>query len=164
MSIFSNKKDEALVLGQDSLRELKAIKEVLIELIKLNEKKVVREFTEKDFDLPIIQSHPDCIKILDTEGCILFMNYNGLCQNEVDDFLTIRKKQWWKQWGSENEAMVKDSVYRALEGETTSFTALCRTVKGTAKWWEVVVSPLGNPVKQILSVSKDITKINNKQL
>ena len=36
----------------------------------------------------ILESSPDCLKVLDSDGRIQFMNYNGLCQMEIDDFST----------------------------------------------------------------------------
>ncbi len=88
------------------------------------------------------------------------MNFNGLCQLEIDDFSTVKNKNWFTLWGSENEALVKASIDKALTGETAQFIALCHTAKGTPKWWDVVVSPVGKagePVQQIISVSRDIT-------
>ncbi|MEJ7769641.1 MAG: ATP-binding protein, partial [Chitinophagaceae bacterium] len=112
------------------------------------------------------ESSPDCLKVLDAKGRILFMNFNGLCQMEIDDFSTFKNKNWWTLWGSENEALVKASVDIALKGETAQFTALCPTAKGTSKWWDVLVSPVGKPgepVQQIIAVSRDITEQKKSQ-
>ncbi|MCY7422359.1 MAG: PAS domain S-box protein [Chitinophagaceae bacterium] len=113
------------------------------------------------FNRTVLESSPDCLKVLDREGRIQFMNFNGLCQMEMDDFSTFKDKNWWTVWGSQNEALVKASIEKALTGEIAHFTALCPTAKGTPKWWEVVVSPVGKPgetVQQIISVSRDITE------
>ncbi len=113
------------------------------------------------FNRTILESSPDCFKVLDAEGRIQFMNLNGLCQMEIDDFSTVKNKNWWNLWGSENELLVKASIGNALKGEITQFTAMCPTAKGTPKWWDVVVSPVGKPgepVQQIISVSRDITE------
>ena len=127
--------------------ELKKTKEALLQLIAKD---------ENNFDTPIVQAHPDCLKILDTEGRILFMNYNGMCQMEIKDFSEIRYKHWWEFWGKENEKIIKSAVDKALKGETVKFTAECQTALGNVRVWDVLVSPLGNPTKQILSVSKII--------
>jgi len=113
------------------------------------------------FNRTVLESSPDCVKVLDVEGRIQFMNFNGLCQMEIDDFSTVRNTNWWTLWGSENEALVQAAIDKALTGETVQFTALCPTVKGTPKWWDVVVSPVGKPgeaVQQIISVSRDVTE------
>ncbi|MEO6668054.1 MAG: PAS domain S-box protein, partial [Ferruginibacter sp.] len=103
---------------------------------------------------------------LDTEGRLQFMNFNGLCQMEIDDFISFKNKSWWTLWGSENEALEKASLDKVLTGETAQFTALCPTAKGTLKWWDVMVSPVGRPgepVQQIISVSRDVTKQKDEE-
>ncbi len=113
------------------------------------------------FNRSVLESSPDCLKVLDIEGRIQYMNLNGLCQMEIDDFSAFKNKNWRTFWGSENEAVVNAAVDKALKGETAQFTALCPTAKGTLKWWDVVVSPVGKPgepVQQIISVSRDITE------
>ena len=113
------------------------------------------------FSRTILESNPDCLKVLDLEGKIKYMNFNGLCEMEIDDFSTVENKNWWTLWGNENEALVKESINKAREGEKTKFIAFCPTAKGTPKWWDVVVSPVrntGEKVQQIMSVSRDITE------
>ncbi len=113
------------------------------------------------FNRPVLESSPDCFKVLDIEGRVQYMNFNGLCLMEIDDFGSLKDKKWWTLWGSENEALVKAAVDKALAGETSQFTAFCPTAKGTPKWWDVMVSPVMNPgesVQQIISVSRDITE------
>jgi PAS domain S-box-containing protein len=109
----------------------------------INDRKKIEE--SELFNRTILESSPDCLKVLDIEGRIQYMNFNGLCQMEIDDFSGLKNKSWWSLWGSENEALVKTSVEKALEGETVQFTALCPTAKGTTKWWDVLVSPVGKP-------------------
>lgn len=113
------------------------------------------------FNRTVLESSPDCLKVLDKEGRLQYMNFNGLCQMEIDDFGSFKNKNWSTLWGSENEALVKASIDKALSGEPSQFTAFCPTVKGTPKWWDVLVSPVSNsdePIHQIISVSRDITK------
>jgi PAS domain S-box-containing protein len=121
------------------------------------------------FNGSILESSTDCLKILDSDGRIQFMNINGLCQMEIDDFSKLKDKKWHTLWGSENEALVTGSIARALKGETTKFSAFCPTAKGTPKWWDVLVSPVGkngDPVNQIISISRDVTekRVEEQQL
>ena len=39
----------------------------------------------------ILESSPDCLKLLDLEGRVKYMNYNALCQMEIDDFSIVEK-------------------------------------------------------------------------
>ncbi|MEO6404594.1 MAG: PAS domain-containing protein [Ferruginibacter sp.] len=131
--------------------------------LNITEKVIARKQIEasETFNRTILESSPDCLKVLDKEGRIQFMNFNGLCQMEIDDFGSFENKDWRMLWGKENEVVVKASINKALKGETAHFTAMCPTAKGTPKWWDVVVSPVGKPgepVQQIISVSRDITE------
>ncbi|MEX2379778.1 MAG: PAS domain S-box protein, partial [Vicingaceae bacterium] len=123
--------------------------------------------TNELFNRTILESSPDCLKVLDIEGRIQFMNFNGLCQMEIDDFSDYKDKNWWTLWGSVNEDLVKKAINKSLKGETAQFTAFCPTAKGTPKWWDVMVSPVSKPgesVQQLISVSRDVTEQKQKEL
>lgn len=122
--------------------------------------------TTELFNSIILESSPDCLKIIDLEGRLQFMNLNGLCQMEIDDFSNLKNKMWFTLWGFENEQLIKDAVQKALKGETAQFTAYCPTAKGNPRWWDVLVSPIGQPAQQIIAVSRDITskKAEEQQL
>ena len=112
------------------------------------------------FSWSTLESSPDCVKVINTEGRVTYMNFNGLCTLEIDDFSEIKNKSWWSLWGKENEQTVKAAIAKSLNGETSQFQAMCPTAKGTNKWWDVLVSPVETPdgkISQLISVSRDIT-------
>ena len=113
------------------------------------------------FNRSVLESSPDCVKVLDLQGRIEYMNHNGLCQMEIDDFSTFKNTDWTTIFGIDNELLARASINKALKGESSKFTALCPTAKGNPKWWDVVVTPLCKTegyVHQILSVSRDVTE------
>ncbi len=121
----------------------------------------------EEFNRTVLESSPDCLKILDVEGRVQYMNFNGLCQMEIDDFSPFKNQHWWNFWGKSNEAQVKEALEKALSGETAQFIAFCPTAKGTPKWWDVVVSPIGksgDAIHRIMAVSRDITTQKNANL
>ena len=127
---------------------------------QVNARKKVEE--SELFSRNLIENSPDCVKILDEEGHLDFVNSNGLCLLEIDDFATVKNKYWWEIWGKENQKIVKEAVEKAKRGEKVQFQAFQETAKGTPKWWDVIVLPLqatndSKKVSQILSVSRDIT-------
>ncbi len=130
-----------------------------------------KQHTEKirlaeEFSRNVLQSSPDCVKVLDRQGNIIFMNTNGFCQMEIDDFNFVKDKPWWEFWGQQNKLTVDAVLTKALGGETAQFQAFCPTAKGTPKWWDVVVSPLvstDGEVTQLISVSRDITERKNME-
>ena len=121
-----------------------------------------RVAASETFSRSVINSSPDCIKILDAEGRLQFMNLNGICLMEIDDFALVKNKYWWDLWERENKQMLQDAVTKAFNGERVQFQALGKTAKGTPKWWDVIVLPIAginknDKVEQLISVSRDIT-------
>jgi PAS domain S-box-containing protein len=114
----------------------------------------------QEFNRTVLESSPDCMKLLDKKGRLRYMNFNGQCQMEIDDFGKFKNKLWWELWGEENKETVSNAIVEALRGETTQFIAACYTAKGTYKWWDVMVSPVINSegeIQEIISVSRDIS-------
>jgi PAS domain S-box-containing protein len=114
------------------------------------------------FNRSVLESSPDCVKIVDAEGRLQFMNVNGLCTMEIDDFSVIKNKPWKELWGEENKYLINGAIDKALAGNTASFQAFCPTAKGTPKWWDVLVSPVvsseSNKINSLISVSRDVTE------
>jgi PAS domain S-box-containing protein len=132
---------------------------VLRDVTRRNEEEQ-RLRTSEAFSRAVLESSPDCIKVLDSEGRLLYMNQNGLCVMEINDFCQVKEKLWWDLWPEESRAAIKAAVQNGFLGQTAQVQAFCPTAKGTPKWWDVKVSPLrdhAGTVIQIISVSRDIT-------
>lgn len=102
----------------------------------------------------------DCVKVLDRDGRIAFMNRNGLCSMEIDDFASLRGQPWDGLWPADAQQQVRDAVAAAQAGRPSRFEAFCPTAKGTPRWWDISVSPVhdaGGGVAAILSTSRDVT-------
>jgi len=115
----------------------------------------------ENFTRKILENNPDCVKILDVQGRIKFMNTNGLCLMDIDDFTKVENKYWWELWEKDNELLLKNAIAKAINGEKVQFQAFNPTKKGISKWWDIIVSPLqeiNSKVKQIICVSRDITE------
>jgi PAS domain S-box-containing protein len=109
----------------------------------------------------VLESSPDCLKVVDLEGRLVYMNSNGLCIMEIDDFSCLRGQAWADLWPAEAEGQITAAVAEARQGRTARFSAFCPTAKGTPKWWDVTVSPVFDDqgrVKSLLSNSRDITE------
>ena len=112
------------------------------------------------FSRTVLESSPDCMKVLDLSGQITFINLNGISIFEgrsKEDFL---HKKWEIFWGKENQAAVSSAVLQAVNSKTGQFVALAPTLKGTLKWWHVTVTPikdLSGEVIAVLAISRDIT-------
>ncbi|MDP9004573.1 MAG: response regulator, partial [Verrucomicrobiota bacterium] len=108
----------------------------------------------------VMDSSQDCIKILDLEGRLLWMNEGGKEIMEIDDFDNLQNQLWADLWPPQEQASALDALELAKGNGAGKFTGFCPTAKGTPRWWEVVVTPVVNNEgvpEKILSVSRDIT-------
>lgn len=97
---------------------------------------------EAGFALSILDASPDCIKILDLDGRLRFMNGNGLCAMEIDDFSTVERSPWPSLWPAEAHQRLEEALEAARDGAISRFEAFCPTAIGTPRWWHVTVSPI----------------------
>ena len=117
---------------------------------------------KEEFNRSLLDASPDCVKVLDLDGCVLIMNTPGLCAMEIDDFGAVCGQEWRALWPADARGDIEQSLARASTGQVSSFQAYCPTAKGTPKWWEVTVSPIrdsgGGRIVRLLSVSRDVTE------
>jgi PAS domain S-box-containing protein len=113
------------------------------------------------FNQSIIDSSNDCIKVLNMDGRMQFMNLPGqrlLEINEFKPYFNVPYADFWK--GSDNVRVI-DVLEKAKLGQSGSFRGYCPTAGGTPKWWDVSISPIlganGKP-ERLLAVSRDITE------
>ena len=111
--------------------------------------------------LLVLEQTTDCVKLLSLDGTVLWMNANGLCAMEIDNFCNIDGKQWSTLWPAEAKAQIENSYASADIGDVPQFEAFCPTAKGTDRWWDVRVTQVkganGDPAGY-LSISRDITE------
>lgn len=115
----------------------------------------------------VLDQSVDCVKLVGLDGAVEYMNINGLCAMEIDDFRKIAGKPWVDLWPDEARQKILESYPRALAGEAVRFRAFCPTGKGTARWWDVTVSAVTNDDGQhagYLSVSRDATDNEERRL
>lgn len=117
--------------------------------------------TDDAFSRSLLDASADCIKVMSLGGELEYMNVNGLCLMEIDDFDALRGRRWTELWPVEHHGDIEAALTQARGGAVARFCADCPTGKGTLKSWEVVVSPVldasGRP-ERLVSVSRDITE------
>jgi PAS domain S-box-containing protein len=134
----------------------------------ISERKQAEEKLQQseEFLQRIIKSSPDCIKVLDLEGRLLYISTGGQALLEIDDLSSFINLEWVNFWQDTYNQTARNAVETAKAGGTGKFQGYCQTAKGTPKWWEVVVTPLldteGKPEK-LLSVSRDISDRKQKE-
>jgi PAS domain S-box-containing protein len=135
--------------------------DALAQLVKELKAKEAALRASEEFSRRVLESSPDCLKVLDpTNGAVVYINGNGLCAMEIDDFATIRGAEWASLWPEPMRSSVWAAVAAARTGSTARFEGLRPTAKGTPRWWEVAVMPIESPsgdVERLLSISRDVT-------
>ena len=112
------------------------------------------------FNRSIVDSSPDCIKVLDLDGNLLSMQ-NGLALLGIEDIRPFLNKSWNLFWEGTDRAASQEAVAAAAAGGEGRFVGFFRTFFGEPKWWDVSISPIldaaGAPVR-LLAVSRDVTQ------
>lgn len=112
------------------------------------------------FSTSLLESNPDCLKVLNSEGIITYINKNGLAVTEIDRIEDAMGKYWWDLWGENEKEKIKAAFYKGLHGEHVHLEEFRITAKGSHKWWHISVSPIVNidgAINQVIAVSRDIT-------
>ena len=109
----------------------------------------------------VLASSGDCIKVLDLNAKLLFMNEGGLRVMEVDDVNEVLGCHWPDFWPDEEHSEAKAAIETGKAGGSARFRGFANTMKGARKCWDVQVTAIpgsdGRPEK-LLAVSRDITE------
>ena len=141
---------------------------VVCHFYDVTERKLVEDaLRERDaFTRSIIDSSPDCIKVLDLEGNLLSME-SGQELLGIEDIQPFLNTSWIEFWGPEHRQAAREAVASAAAGKTARFVGFFRTFRGEPKWWDVAVSAIpgaqGKPTR-LLSVSRDVTQRKQAEL
>ncbi len=77
----------------------------------------------------ILDQSADCIKVIGENGTVDYMNRNGQCAMEVEDFCAIAGQPWTALWPAEAGPMILDAMAKARAGEAARFAT------GTRPTW-----------------------------
>lgn len=109
----------------------------------------------------VLDQSVDCVKLIGLGGEVQYMNGNGLCAMEVDDFQLVAGKRWADLWPEDARATIDAALRDSAGGRPSRFRAFCPTAKGTPRWWDVTVSSVtdaGGAHAGFLSISRDVTE------
>ena len=122
--------------------------------------------TSEEFSRSVVEGSADCIKVLALNGTLVSMNGSAMRAMEIDSIVDYVGKYWPDLWPGEGFQAAQTAITEARNGATSRFMAFRPTVKGTPKWWDVMVSPVhdaSNDVVRLVSVSRDITEQRNTE-
>ena len=109
----------------------------------------------------IVESSGDCVKILDLDGRLLYMNPEGVRALEMADAGELLQRSLAGFFDGEMRKAADAAISVAREGGRGRFQYLMPTATGVPKWWDAVLTPItdgSGTVVQLLAVSRDITE------
>ncbi|MDP3072404.1 MAG: PAS domain S-box protein [Opitutaceae bacterium] len=115
----------------------------------------------EEFNRRIIESSPDCIKVLDLEARLLSMSEGGQRLMEIHDLNRYLNNSWISFWQPGDQPRVRDGIEAAKAGGAGRFQAFCLTETGNPRWWDVIITPIrgaSGQVERLLSISRDISE------
>jgi PAS domain S-box-containing protein len=111
----------------------------------------------------IIENEPECVKLLDRNGCLRDMNPAGLRMIEADSIEQVRGQCVYPMLksGADRKAF-EEMVAAVFRGENRELTFEMASLKGTSRWLESHAVPLWDSrrekVEFLLAVARDITE------
>lgn len=102
-----------------------------------------------------------CFAVLSLDGCIDFVNHNGLQLLEAEDVAQLRGRVWASLWPGAEYDKALAALDQARGGERGRFQAYAKTLKGHGRWWDVIVTPWKNAQGRLtgfIVVSRDMTE------
>lgn len=109
----------------------------------------------------VLDTIPDCLKILSPEGRLLQINPAGLRFVEADCVEEVLNASVADLVHPDDRPAMQQVYHRVLQGEIQQLRFRITGRKGTARWVEMTASPLRNAEGQvvaILSICRDITE------
>ncbi len=109
----------------------------------------------------IIENEPECIKILGSEGDLIYMNPAGLKMLEVDSIEDIIGEQVSSFVSTDYRDEFTSLTRRVFEGNRGSLQFQMIGAKGAKLWLETNAVPILNPegkVESLLAITRDITE------
>lgn len=131
------------------------------------QKKSEKALAESEYRLrAIVQTDPECIKLLSREGIILEMNPAGLAMIEAENPGQVIGKSAFSIILPEYREAFEKLVKSVFEGRQEKMNFRIKGLKGRELWMETHCVPFRNAAGEItalLSVTRDITESKNAQ-
>jgi hypothetical protein len=109
----------------------------------------------------IIESEPDCVKLVDQQGRLLEMNPAGLAIIEADCIELVRGLPMVDHVAPEHRAAYTDLHTRVFKGESGTLEFEIIGLKGSRRWLATHAVPLrdaSGTVQALLGITRDVTE------
>jgi PAS domain S-box-containing protein len=120
-----------------------------------------QDLRTEGFASHLVESTHDCVKVLDLESRLIYVNGHGQELLRKCGFTTFMNHSWIDLWQEPWRQMAVRAIGRAKAGKRGSFQGYCQTPDGRPKWWDNVITPIfaaDGGVKELLAVSRDVSR------
>ncbi len=108
----------------------------------------------------ILEAEPECIKQLDANGNLIYMNPAGLAMLEVDSLENVKGKSIFNFIKPDHLSAFKKQIQEVFNGQTAQLVFEIIGQNGTKRWLETHAVPLKDikdNIISLLAVTRDIT-------
>lgn len=109
----------------------------------------------------IIETEPECVKLIDAKGRLLHMNAAGLAMLEVDSLQQARQHNLLDFIHSEYRSDFSALHQRVMGGESAVLEFEITGLKGARRWLETHAAPLrdaSGEISSLLGITRDVTE------
>jgi PAS domain S-box-containing protein len=109
----------------------------------------------------IIETEPECVKIISSDGMLVEMNAAGLAMIEAESFEQVAGQPIYSLIVPEDRDAFRKHVESVCLGNKESLVFEVTGLKGTRRWLETHAVPLRNAkneITEILGITRDITE------
>ncbi len=118
------------------------------------------------YNRSIVDGSPDCLAVLSLDGRLKHMTPQGCRLMEVEDIASMAGVEWVSLWDETHRSAASRALEAGRSGQDARFQGICTTLKGTPKWWDVIVMPVngadGRP-ERLLAVARDISVVKHSE-
>jgi PAS domain S-box-containing protein len=165
------KKDGSVIWVQETAQAAMSESGTPVVLIVCEDITAVKEAQDallesEEFKNQILRSSADCIKVLDMDGRLQYMNDAGLVLLQIGDFSLFQDRFWADLWEGEDREAALAALAAARAGDIGKFIGYCPTATGQPKWWDVQVTPMRDArgsCNRLLVIARDITEYKRVQ-
>ena len=165
------RKDGSVIWVRETAQAVRGHEQAPVVLIVCEDITAIKEaeialHDSEEFKNQILHSSADCIKVLDLEGRLQYINDAGQTLLEIKDLTTYTNKPWSEFWDGDDRDAALAALEAAKAGDVGKFVGFCPTTGGQAKWWDVQVTPMLDTQgysRRLLAISRDITAYKQVQ-
>jgi PAS domain S-box-containing protein len=148
--------DDRLTLNKDNEALVRKLEEKGRELEELNRRLAEREARLR----AIVDTEPECVKLLAEDGSLLEMNPAGLRLIEADSFQQVANQSLYPLVAEEHRAAFRQLTEEVFRGESGTLEFRITGLRGGGHWLETHATPLRDAtgaITALLGVTRDVT-------